>query len=545
MPTDRSPSQPPSPPDLPPPGQAGSGRNALLVGSGILSSRVVGLVRERIFAHYFGNSAAADAFKAALKIPNILQNLFGEGALSSSFIPVYARLLASGDRREAARVARVVGSLLALAMSLLVLAGMLATPLLIDLIAPGFSGEKREATIRMVRIVFPGIGLLVLSAWCLGILNSHRRFFLPYAAPVLWNLAMIGTLVGFGGREAPYRLAEYLAWGSVAGSLLQFGVQLPAVLRLAGEIHFQWDVASAQVRTVIRNFIPGMATRGVNQVSGAIDTVLASFLPTGAVAALAYTQTLYLIPVSLFGMSISSAELPEMSSQLGARDTVAEGLRLRLDRALQRVAFFVVPSAAAFLALGDSVIGLLYQTGEFTLEDTRFVWAVLAGYTTGLLAATLGRLYTSAFWALGDTRTPFRYAAIRISTAAGVGWFLAFPVPAWLGLPARVGLVGLTAAAGLAAWVEFSLLRRALIRRIGRASLALPHAARLSGAALAAAAAAYALKLWLRELPPYISGSLVLALFGSLYLAAAAALGTPDAVRIVRAVRKRMPFRAG
>jgi putative peptidoglycan lipid II flippase len=322
-------------------------------------------------------------------------------------------------------------------------------------------------------------------------------------------------------------------------------VQLPAVLRLAGEIHFQWDVASAQVRTVIRNFIPGMATRGVNQVSSAIDTILASFLPTGAVAALAYTQTLYLIPVSLFGMSISSAELPEMSSQLGARDTVAEGLRLRLDRALERVAFFVVPSAAAFLALGDSVIGLLYQTGEFTLEDTRFVWAVLAGYTTGLLAATLGRLYTSAFWALGDTRTPFRYAAIRISTAAGLGWFLAFPVPAWLGLPARVGLVGLTAAAGLAAWVEFSLLRRALIRRIGRASLALPRAARLSGAALAAAAAAYALKLWLRELPPYISGSLVLAVFGSLYLAAAAALGMPDAVRIIRAVRKRMPFRAG
>ncbi|MBN2336908.1 MAG: murein biosynthesis integral membrane protein MurJ [Acidobacteria bacterium] len=544
MPTDRSPSQAPAPPDLSPPGQAGSGRNALLVGSGILSSRIVGLIRERIFAHYFGNSAAADAFKAALKIPNILQNLFGEGALSSSFIPVYARLLASGDRREAARVARVVGSLLALAMSLLVLVGMLATPLLIDLIAPGFAGEKREATIRMVRIVFPGIGLLVLSAWCLGILNSHRRFFLPYAAPVLWNLAMIGTLVGFGGREDTYRLAEYLAWGSVAGSLLQFGVQLPAVLRLAGEIHFQWDIASAQVRTVIRNFIPGMATRGVNQVSSAIDTILASFLPTGAVAALAYTQTLYLIPVSLFGMSISNAELPEMSSQLGERDTVAEGLRLRLDRALGRVAFFVVPSAAAFLALGDSIIGLLYQTGEFTVEDTRFVWAVLAGYTTGLLAATLGRLYTSVFWALGDTRTPLRCAAIRISTAAGLGWFLAFPVPAWLGLPARAGLVGLTAAAGLAAWVEFSLLRRALIRRIGRVRLALPHVVRLWGAALAAAAAAFALKLWLRELPPYISGSLVLAVFGSLYLAGAAALGMPDAVRIVRAVRKRMPFRA-
>ncbi len=540
MPTDRSPSHSPPPRENRAPGRRGPGRNALMVGSGILSSRLVGLVRERIFAHYFGNSAAADAFKAALKIPNILQNLFGEGALSSSFIPVYARLLASGDRREAARVARVVGSLLTLAMSLLVLAGMLATPLLIGLIAPGFEGEKREATIRMVRIVFPGTGVLVLSAWCLGILNSHRRFFLPYAAPVLWNLAMIGAMIGFGGRTDTYRLAEYLAWGSVAGSFLQLGVQLPAALRLAGEIRFQWDVASAQVRTVIRNFVPGMATRGVNQVSGTIDTILASFLPTGAVAALAYTQTLYLIPVSLFGMSISSAELPEMASQLGGRETVAEGVRLRLERALERVAFCVIPSAAAFLALGDSVIGLLYQTGEFTRADTRFVWAVLAGYTTGLVAATLGRLYTSAFWALGDTRTPFHFAALRIAAAAGLGWSLAFPIPAWLGLPARMGLVGLTAAAGLAAWGEFSLLRRALSRRIGRSGLPTSRAVRMWGAALVSAAAAFGLKCWLRELPPYLSGSLVLLVFGLLYLSGTAALGIPDAVRIVRAVRGRL-----
>ena len=164
-----------------------SSRNAVLVGSGIFLSRIIGLVRERIFAHYFGNSDAADAFKAALKIPNLLQNLFGEGALSSSFIPVYANLLASGDKEEANRVARVIGSMLILAMSLLVLAGVLATPLLIDLIAPGFKGVKRDSTIQMVRIMFPGVGVLVLSAWCLGILNSHRRFFLPYAAPILWN----------------------------------------------------------------------------------------------------------------------------------------------------------------------------------------------------------------------------------------------------------------------------------------------------------------------------------------------------------------------
>ena len=162
-------------------------RSAALVAAGILLSRIAGLIRQRVFAYYFGNSAAADAFTAAFRIPNFLQNLFGEGVLSASFIPVYSRLLAQGDRREADRVAGVVGSLLALATSLLVLLGVVLTPVLITLIAPGFTGETRLLTIRLVRILFPGAGLLVLSAWCLGILNSHHKFFLSYTAPVFWN----------------------------------------------------------------------------------------------------------------------------------------------------------------------------------------------------------------------------------------------------------------------------------------------------------------------------------------------------------------------
>jgi len=170
------------------------------VGSGILLSRIAGLIRERVFAHYFGNSDAADAFKAALRIPNFLQNLFGEGVLSASFIPVYAGLLAREDDEEAQRTAGAVAGLLALSTSILVLIGVLATPYLIDLIAPGFHGEKRELTIRIVRILFPGAGLLVFSAWCLGVLNSHRRFFLSYIAPVIWNAAMIATLWRFGRR---------------------------------------------------------------------------------------------------------------------------------------------------------------------------------------------------------------------------------------------------------------------------------------------------------------------------------------------------------
>src|SRR6266704_5647089 len=179
-----------------------TGRLAFRVAAGILLSRIIGLVRLRVFSHYFGlRSDAADAFNAAFRIPNFLQNMFGEGVLSASFIPVYSRLLAEGDEEEAGRVAGAIAAILALVTTVLVLAGVLATPLLIDAIAPGFEGAKRHLTIRLVRVLFPGVGLLVLSAWCLGILNSHRRFFLSYAAPVVSSAAMIAAMIAFRRQD--------------------------------------------------------------------------------------------------------------------------------------------------------------------------------------------------------------------------------------------------------------------------------------------------------------------------------------------------------
>src|SRR5262249_33975001 len=177
---------------------------------------------------------SAAAFKAAIRIPNVLQNLFGEGVLSASFIPIYAGLIGRGEREEADRVAGAVFGVLFVLTSLMVAAGVVGSPLLLDLIAPGLHGEGRALTIRLVQILFPGAGLLVMSAWCLGILNSHRRFFISYSAPVLWNAAQIAVLIGFGRTLTQPRLAEYVAYGMVAGSLLQFAVQLPPVLDLLG-----------------------------------------------------------------------------------------------------------------------------------------------------------------------------------------------------------------------------------------------------------------------------------------------------------------------
>src|SRR6478672_11068540 len=324
-------------------------RGAVFVAAGILLSRLAGLVRLRVFAYYFGlQSDAADAFNAAFRIPNFLQNLFGEGALSASFIPVYAALVSRGERKEADRVAGAVGALLALVVAALVLVGVFATPLLIDAIAPGFKGDKRELTIQLVRILFPGAGLLVLSAWCLGVLNSHHRFLLSYAAPVMWNAAMIATLVIFGATSSLPRLAVLLAWGSVIGSFIQFAVQVPVVLRVAPDLRVALDLASEEVRIVTRNFVPVFISRGVVQVSAYIDALLASLLPTGAVTGIANAQLLYTLPISLFGVSVSAAELPAMAGVAGVDPAALEAVRRRLEAGLRQIAFFVVPSAMAF-----------------------------------------------------------------------------------------------------------------------------------------------------------------------------------------------------
>jgi len=507
-------------------------RFAFLVAAGIFLSRIFGLVRDRVFAHFFGNSDAADAFKAAFRIPNFLQNLFGEGVLSASFIPVYAKLLAEKDDEEARRTAGAVAALLALTTSLLVLIGVLATPYLIDAIAPGFSGEKRQLTIQLVRILFPGAGLLVFSAWCLGILNSHRRFFLPYVAPVIWNVAMIATLLGFGPGRAQYPLASILAWGSVVGSALQVAVQLPSVLRLLNGLRLTLRDPFGNVKTVVSNFIPVFVGRGVLQISAYIDALLASLLPTGAVAALSYAQTLYTLPVSLFGMSVSAAELPVMSGTIGEEREVAEILRGRLNSGLRQISFFVVPSITAFLILGDVIVSAIYQSGKFVHGDVIYVWGILAGATFGLLASTFGRLYSSTYYALRDTRTPLRYAIVRVTLTTILGYLAAVPLPPALGIAQRWGVAGLTISAGVASWVEFLLLRRTLNRRIGPSGAPAGFLLKLWAAAMMASFAGWTIHHYVSIRGHILLAIVVLLPYGAIYFGLAFVFGIREARRL-------------
>ena len=525
---------------------------AILVAAGILLSRLAGLVRQRAFAHFLGAGDEADAWNAAFKIPNFLQNLLGEGVLSASFIPVYAQLRARAAKgaaendRDARGVASAVAGLLGLLTSLFCVAGILAAPWLIDAIAPGFTGEKRLLTLQLVQIFFPGIGLLVLSAFCIGVLNSHHRFFLSYAAPVIWSAAQIAALL-LGARQPGHTvpsIALWAAWGSVAGALLQLGLQAPLVLRLLGGVRAGgfWPTlgrGNPHASEVVRNFLPVVAGRGVVQLSAYLDGFIASWLPTGAVAALGYAQTLYLLPVSLFGMSVSAAALPSMAAAQGAAGPEArEALRAQLAAGLRTIAYPVVPSVVALLALGDVAGAALFQTGRFGDGEVLYVAMILAGSTLGLLAATQARLYSSAFYALKDTRTPLRFAALRVALGGSLGLFNGLWLPKVLGLDPALGAPFLAATSGLAGWVEFLLLRRSLTARVGEAALPTSLLLRLWGAAALAGAAGVGVRSlaaqvpWLHWAP--LRAMAVFGAFGAVYLAATAALGVPEAVRVMR-----------
>lgn len=445
----------------------------------------------------------------------MLQNVLGEGALSASFIPVYARLLAEGRQEEARRVAGAVAAFLGLLVALVVAVGVSAAPWLVDLLAPGYAGAKRALIVDLVRILFPGLGLLVWSAWCLGILNSHRRFFLPYAAPVLWNAAIIAATLLAPAGALPERIVVWTAWGTVLGGALQLLIQLPAAARAARPAPPGGARSDPAVRTVFRNFGPSLLTRGIVQVSAWIDTVLTSYLPTGAAAALGNAQLVYTLPISLFGVSVAAAALPTLSAEAAG----PEALRARLERGIRQIAFFVVPSAVAMLGLGHVLAAALFQTGAFSAEDARYVWGILAGYSLGLLGSTFGRLFASGWFALHDTRSPLRYASARVGLTVLLGTVGALWAPGLLGLEARWGAAGITVASAAAAMMECLLLRRGLERKLGRIRLPPAHFLRLGLTALAALGVAWL--VWRGvggRVGPVLTALLVLGPFGVVYL---------------------------
>lgn len=439
-------------------GPRSTARSAVSVGSGILVSRITGFARDVAIAAFFGTGIAADAYNAALRIPNTLRNLLGEGTLSASFVPVYSAMLEE-DPEAADRLARtVLGVVLAVA-AVLSAAGVLLAPWLTRVLVPDWSGDAAHLTTSLVRILFPMAGVMIVGAWALGVLNSHRRFFLPFVAPAAWNLSQIAGLL-IGSRMGWTSLVHVLAWATLLGSGLQLAVQLPEIVRLLGRVRPHLERGWEPLHRVVSNALPVVASQGVFQISSLVDLILASFVAHGALAGIYYAQRLAYLPLALVGASVATASLPEMS-----RDTRDHAMRRRLRVGFLQVLYLTFPASLAFLLFGNLIVRVLFERAAFGPESTAIVTGILIAFALGLVATSSVKLFASGFYALQDTRTPMLLAAVSMTLGIGLGAALMFTFRS-RGLGA-LSVSGLILGGSAGGWLNLVLLWRGLRRRVG------------------------------------------------------------------------------
>lgn len=535
------------------------GNRASIVALGILASRVLGLIRWSLMARYFGSGAHADVLRAAFQAPNALQNLLGEGTMSAAFIPVYSKMVEEGRPEAAGRFAGSILGLLTAVVCVGVLLGIWLAHPICSILMRGFVGDAAEVAaglrevdrlllaVDMVRLAFPMAGILVLSSWALGVLNSHRRFLMPYFAPILWNVTIIGSLLGVGSvigftpgengdsilPETLTRLLTAVFLGGVIGGLMQFLIQLPSVAFVIKGFRLSLSTRVDGVRQALAAVGPALAGRGVAQLSAYVDILLATLLVEGAVASIGYAQVLYILPISLFGLSVAAAELPELTRiGAGSFSRMAERIRAGLRQGL----FLAVPTALGYIALGYAIIGAIYRGGLFGIDDNWLTYFILATYSLGLLATVGSRLLQNGFWALGDTRTPARMALVRAVIALVVAIPAMFaldqlPVSQVTGAGLSTlyfGAVGLAAGSAVAAWVEWLFLGRALKRRLGAAFIPWRAVGEMVLMVLIALIPSFALWFLIQNWSPIWSGITVIVLFAAAYLIIANLRGRPE-----------------
>lgn len=505
---------------------ASAARHASVVFVGILISRLLGLVRITLFARFFGASAEADAFNAAFKIPNTIRNLLGEGALSASFVPVYSRLLARNDTAASRALASAVLGFLFLGVAVLTLAGIALAPLLTTLLAPGFDPARAELTTRLTRVLFPMAGLMVLSGWCLGVQNSHKRFFWSYASAALWSVAQIVLLIWWGEQAgSSAQLAWWLAWATLVGSVLQVAAQLPEIFRLVGVLRPTLNRAAEGAMQTLRNIGPVIVALGVVQISSLIDLQIASFLPVGAASHIAYASLIALLPVSLFGVSVAAAALPDLSRESG--DVLLE----RVRGGWQRILFYIVPCVLVFLAYGDLCVGILLRNGRFGADEQHAVRLVLGSFAFGLVSFGSVKLMASAYYAMQDYRTPLKASMSSLVVSTIVSIALAIPLrnSVW-------GAAAIAFGSAVGSFMNLSVLLAGLRKRLGPlyTSMMWHGTTRIVVAGVGATVLSLPVRWLVRDLHPLLGGPPVLAVFGMAYLVIAWRKGSTEAAKLLR-----------
>lgn len=452
-------------------------------------SRVLGLLRDVVMAAVVGASANADAFFVAFKIPNFLRRLFAEGAFAQAFVPVLADYKEDGStaavRALIDRVAGVLGGTLLLVTTV----AILAAPLVAAVFAPGFVGDphKFELTAQMIRITFPYLLLISMTGFCGAILNSYGRFAVPALTPVFLNLSLIAAaLVAAPWFEEP---VFALAWGVALAGVVQLLFQLPFLYRLDLVPRPRWDTRHPGVRRILKLMVPALFGVSVSQINLLLDTVLASFLPTGSVSWLYYSDRLMELPLGVFGVAIATVILPSLSAhRAGAR--MAQ-FSLTLDWAVRSVLLIAVPAAVALLVLAEPILVTLFQYGKFRPEDVGMAALSLQAYSLGLAAFMLIKVLAPGFYARKDTATPVKIGIIAM--AANMLLNLAFVLP--LLYLYNIGHVGLALATSVAAYLNAGLLLRGLLR--DGVFIFQPGWGAYGGRLLAATAAMVAAVLWL------------------------------------------------
>jgi len=510
-------------------------RSVATVGAYTMASRVLGFLRDVLIAAALGAGPVADAFFVAFRLPNLFRRLFAEGAFNAAFVPLFTRRIEEAGREAARKFAEETLAAMLTLMLGLTLAAEIAMPLLVLVIAPGFahSGEQFELAVAFSRITFPYLPCMMVMALYAGMLNVLYRFAAAAAAPILLNLVMIAAILSAGGAAEATGYA--LSWAVAAAGLLQAGMLAVAGRRAGMRLRLRLPRLTPGVRRLSRLMLPGVLGAGVLQINLLVGTIIASLLPTGAIAYLYYADRVYQLPLGVIGVAIGTALLPQLAREIRVGQPGAAAATL--NRALELGLLFTLPAAAALAVSAGPIVAVLFERGAFGADDTGPTAMALAAYAAGLPAYVVVRILSPAFFAREDTRTPMVFAVVTMVVNVVLGlvlmWFLAH--------------VGIALASALAAWLNAGLLAHRL-RAAGHMVTDARLRRRVPRLLLATAAMAGALFAIEGALAPALAAGealraaalAVLCLAGAaVFFAAAIATGATDVRELRRHLRRR------
>ncbi len=533
-----------------PPGEPGADARAEklntkaagVVGLAVLCSRVLGLAREQVFAALFGGGRIMDAFTIAFRIPNLLRDLFAEGALSTAFVTTFSKTIATEGEAPAWRLANKAATLTAVTLSAITVLGVLFAPWLVGVLAPGFAGEKAALTVTLTRVMYPFILLVSLAALVMGMLNARNVFGVPAMASSFFNLGSIVAGVALGYWLDPHfgaRAILGLAVGTLIGGALQFGVQLPALRRLGYRFHPDFHWRDAGVRSILRLMGPSVIAASTTQVNVLINSVFASQLGDGPTFWLTVAFRLMQLPLGIFGVALGTVALP-LLARLAATGQQAV-FRSELARGMRIAFLMTIPASVGLIVLAEPIISVLYQHGRFTAHETAESAGALRYYALGLCGYAALKVLVNAFYALDRRRTPMVVSFI----AVGVNLLLNWIFTVRLGWGHR-GLAFSTACVATSNFLILYFLMRSHLGRLeSRAMAAL--LARVALASLVLLAVAWGggqllLGDWAVEAfwPKLASLALVIACAAAAFFVCAAALGIGEVQELRRALERRL-----